>query len=287
MMRVRGRKFPQTAIYGVPAAGGGGGGYVGPGDIQTFTLWSGLRAYSAAKAAATVALVDLVDQAGANPITINCTTAGALDASAIATWVAAHSVTTIKVSKLYDQVGSNHLAQVTLANMPTLVANALNSSYGMSFNGTSTQLISTSSLSSQAQPYLFSMLLKAASAADYGLVSIDVGDFGGFVSEWKSLGNIRSYAGANIDVAISTNAWHAVQMLANSTSSVLGIDGSETTGDDGTQNTENANLIFGQEGGGANFFNGSLMELGFAAGAVSSGNRASLNSNMHAAYGGW
>jgi len=105
------------------------GGYVGPGDVATAqgisqaTYFWGLRAYNKTKAAARVNCVDLVDQAFANPITITVLPTGALDIASINTWVTAHTVTTIRVAKVYEQMGSgSDLAPANALNnqMPIL-----------------------------------------------------------------------------------------------------------------------------------------------------------------------
>ncbi|MFT3731122.1 MAG: hypothetical protein QM780_06810 [Hyphomicrobium sp.] len=97
--------------------------FVGSGDVKSgaYAYWSVSRAYSAAYAAAGSPAMDLVDQAGSNQITINVLSNGNVDSSAISAWVSAHSVTTIKVKKLYDQSGNGRdVSQATLANMPLL-----------------------------------------------------------------------------------------------------------------------------------------------------------------------
>src|SRR3954462_605040 len=84
-----------------------GGGYTGPGDVVSGAFaWFGLRGYTAAYSTGSNPAVDLVDQAGANPITINILSNGRLDVASINSWVTANSVSTIKVAKLYDQSGN-------------------------------------------------------------------------------------------------------------------------------------------------------------------------------------
>lgn len=98
--------------------------FTGSGDVKSgaYAYWSTARAYNAAYATGSNPAMDLVDQAGANPITINIKTTGIVDVAAINTWVTTNSVTTIRVAKLYDQTGSGrHVSQATLANMPKLL----------------------------------------------------------------------------------------------------------------------------------------------------------------------
>jgi hypothetical protein len=81
--QVGGLSFPGPG----PGHSSGGGGFTGPGDIVSFNLWAGLHAYNAANAAALAPIVDQVDQAGNNPITIDSLSTGALNAASITAWV--------------------------------------------------------------------------------------------------------------------------------------------------------------------------------------------------------
>ena len=94
--------------------------YKGPGDLKAAAFaWWGLRGYSAAYSNGNNPAIDLVDQSGANQITINIKSNGSLDTATIVAWIAANSVTAPKVKKWYDQSGHGyHLTQATLANMP-------------------------------------------------------------------------------------------------------------------------------------------------------------------------
>ena len=89
-------------------------GYVGVGDIVSGGLaWYGLRAYSAAKGRrAAVPLMDIQPAGGGAATTINCNTAGGILYASIP----AGSI----CSKLYDQIGTRHLVQATVAAMPAV-----------------------------------------------------------------------------------------------------------------------------------------------------------------------
>jgi hypothetical protein len=70
-------------------------------------------------------------------------------------WVAAHTVTTIKVAKLYDQTGNGrHFTQATLANMPNLTASGLNGLPVLNFPG-SVFVLGTATVT-VAQPFTYS-----------------------------------------------------------------------------------------------------------------------------------
>lgn len=109
--------------------GGGATGYQGPGDVVSGALiWgSTARAYNAAYATGSNPAMTLVDQAGANSITINILSTGFVDIASINAWVTANSVTTIKVTKIFDQTGNTAgWSNATLSTMPTLTLNAQN-----------------------------------------------------------------------------------------------------------------------------------------------------------------
>jgi hypothetical protein len=101
--------------------------FVGIGDLAAISgtpayAWWGLRAFNAAYAASQGPAVDLVDQAGANAITINVTTSGNLNVASVSAWMTAHSVTQANVTKVHDQTGNGRdLTQTTLSQMPSLI----------------------------------------------------------------------------------------------------------------------------------------------------------------------
>lgn len=261
---------------------GGGGAYTGPGDITAFTFWCGLRAYSAATAG--TAAIRIVDSSGLNPTDINTLANGTLDSSTLATWIGAHG--TASVTKWYDKVSTNDLVQATVANMPVITANALNTSYGITFTAASTtQLISGSTVTA-SQPVSAVTVVQPTNttgAKDFFSI-IDASYLNGVLGE-KNGTNLRMYAGSNADKAM-TVAWHAVQMIFNGASSLSAIDGSESTVSAGAQNISAQQIYVGNSKPGAPM-DGMMMEFGFIAGTITSGNRTSLNSNMHAAYGSW
>lgn len=266
------------------AVGGGGGGYTGPGDIVAFNYWWGLRAYSAAKAAAAPAVLDLLDQAGANAITINLLTTGQLDTASIATWVAAHSVTTIKVTKIYEQVGTNHLTQATLANMPTLnlTGGPGGSFAALLFTRASSQTISSGALTGGAtQP--ISMSVVAERTGTTGSFNTVIGVGAAEVLFNNAANGLGGYAGAVLaDTTHSADsAWHAAQVLFSATGSVVVDGNTPVTGSIGS-GAVTAGAVIGNGVGG--FLDGRFMEAGLVMSDISS-NFNSLNTNQHGASG--
>lgn len=260
-----------------------GSAYQGPGDIQAFTNWWGMRAYNAASIGSNIfRLVRASDSAQQD---FASQSDGYPSASAIATFL---SATSGKVVTWYDQVGGNNLTQGTDGNRPTVTANAVNTYYGATVLAASSQVLASSNITSQAQPYSIVAIAKNTSAGSKSLLGINSGSYNGFVIELSGgVEGLRLYAGAllNDGATAALNTWYAIQSVVNGASSVIARNGSEFTGDGGAQPTTTAPFTLGAASGDP--FTGSFLEAGYVAGSISGGNRTSLNTNMRAAYGGF
>lgn len=272
------------ACYG--KASGGGGGYTGPGDVVGGALaWYGLRAYNGVYASpGTNPAVDLVDQAGANPITIAILSNGNLDVASISTWVTAHSVTTIKVTKIYDQSGNaKHALQATLANMPALLLNQIGSLPALRYTGgaSSGQTLVTSGTVTQAQPFTISTAYQRTSA--------NSGNFNPVLCAFSGatgiLGNFNMFAGSSVGPTQTDNAFHAGQGMFNGASSSAYVDGVLTSSLNPGAGGYSANTIsLGGDNAGNRFLNGFILEAGLWGSDISA-NNAAMNSNQHAYWG--
>jgi hypothetical protein len=261
----------------------GGAAYTGPGDIVAFTWWGGFRAYSAATAG--TAAIRVVRASDSAQTDINTLADGTLDAATLATFLTA---TTGKVVTVYDKVGTNHVTQGTDGNRPTVTANAIGTSYGMTFVRASNTILLSGSTITQSQPYSLVVIAQQPdNATDQGIIAIDDGGFNGAGTNYTSGANFRAYSGLSFDQAATTNTMHALQAIFDGASSVNRVDGSETTGNAGTQSLTAYSIALGAFGPGTQHSNHVIMEGGYVAGTISAGNRTSLNSNMHAAYGAW
>jgi hypothetical protein len=111
-------------------------------------------------------LADLVDSAA--PTVVICTlrgsAAGTVDLTGTyctggltpAAKCAAATGTKCNISKVYDQVGTNHWVQTTGTKQPTLTFNAIGGLPAMTFVSTSAQILTTgSAITSQPQPFTF------------------------------------------------------------------------------------------------------------------------------------
>jgi hypothetical protein len=261
-----------------------GSAYVGPGDVISGAVaWaSPARAYNAAYIGS--ALMDLVDQAGANPITINCLASGFADVSAITAWVTANSVSTIRITKLYDQTGNgHHFTQVTVASMPSLTLSALNGLPAMT--GASAVVFPTNNIT-QAQAFTLSYVAKRTGAltTEQNVLSIAGGTVMAGFSTTNNNG--RMAAGNAIVAAASGSTFNAFATIFNGTSSTLVIDNSATTNGLSNPNALSATPLraLSANGSGAGL-TGQVMEVALYPGAWNATQYGNMNTNQHGANG--
>lgn len=209
-------------VVAVPA------GYAGPGDLTTFDKgWYGLRGISAAYAApGNNPAIGVQDQAGANALTVNILSSGALDVATVSTWVAAHSVTRIDVVKHFDQSGGGFHIDTTTTSVGTLVLNGQGSlpvvrfASGAEIHGGPTVDLALS------QPFTMYAVAKRTSGTSLGVVA-------GPESVNSSLGYDGSgvaflFAGSVADFgggAVTENTFHTLQGMFNGASSKGQWDG--------------------------------------------------------------
>lgn len=260
--------------------------YTGPGEVVGGALgwYSSARAYTAAFAAGGTAIMDLVDQAGANLVTIHILSTGYVDLTAISNWVSANSVTTIRVTKLYDQTGTgNHVTNVTLAQMPALVLNSFNGLPGLVATSARGDRLLSGNIT-QAQPLSYSGVAKRTGGTG---ASGWVGSNSNPVGLYPGTGaNIWSVAG-NTVLASSTiatdNAFHAAQGVLNGGSSAIVIDGTAATGAGGALGFSASAISICRANGGTP--DGVLMEAGVWPIAFNATQYGNMNTNQHGTNG--
>jgi hypothetical protein len=256
--------------------------YIGPGDIlPSWYAWaSPARAYNSAYATACGPAMDLQDQAGANPITINILPSGFADVVTLAAWVAANSVTTIKVAKLYDQTGNGrHFTQATLANMPNLTASGLNGLPVLNFPGS--VFVLGTAVVTVAQPLTYSAVYIRPGSANGGIFGANnaFAYLGG-----GSTNIVQINAGSPATAAAADNAWHGVQALFSGTSSFANVDGTETSVNPSTNGLSASSIQFGRCNGLE--LTGSIAEGGmYSAAATQASQRNALFANQNSNYG--
>lgn len=262
---------------------GGTVAYTGPGDIVSGALaWWGLRAYNAAYATGSNPAIDVVDTAtGLISTTINIKTDGSLDQSTLLGL--GYSVA---VKKIYDQVGTNHMSQATLADMPVLTASVIGSLSIMTFDS-SDGLLAANSIT-QAQPFTLSTVARRTANPTFNQSPIGFDSGFGILGFRNTSGKLFIYTGGSIPTApagtITENVFYALNGVFNGASSIISIDGTETTGLD-LGNTTGA---FGKPAAGLTtgfVLTGNVAEMGIWPVGFSSGNNSSMSANQHTYWG--
>ena len=186
------------------------------------------------------------------------------------------------MATLYDQSGNGKNAtQATTADQPQLLPACLSSGTlpCIEFLGSATQRL-VATITTVTQPY--SASCAAYSNATAGAKScFGSANFNGGYDTTNAFIN----AGTFVQSAASQNAYHNIQFVFNSTTSVMNIDGTDTsTLSVGTAATSTAFDV-----GSANtvdYFTGPWLEMGLWALGFTSGNRTSLCHNQYAYWGG-
>lgn len=266
--------------------------YVGPGDLNTYRFWSGLRAYSFAKLGnraanvcnvADAACVDMVTDAVTGALVV--TTVGGSSCSVV--------VCTVKI--LYDQTGNNlcssggaacDLSQATIANRPQLiVADSITGKPALKFTGSPQELRNVAP-PTQNQPLTMSLVANdtntAAQQTGYSLLS-------DFRIGYNNAGSntVFCYAGAVLSATATDGAWHGIQAVFNNAGSPQGdcnVDGTAHTGSDGAGNWTGASINLGSKGA-SEYFTGSITQAGMVASALSGAQSTALSANNKAFWG--
>lgn len=267
---------------GLPVAAAG---YVGPGDVVSGAYaWYGLRGYTAAYSTGSNPALDLVDQANANPITINILANGRLDVASISAWVTANSVSTIKVKRVYDQTGNaRHMNQATLANMPVLNLTGFGSLPAIEVTAASSQGVSTGALT-LAQPQTWSMVFKRNSSGTTTREAITFAAMRVFSQQ----NVVRLDAGtSSATVAATDAAWHAMQGVFDSSSSAIYLDGSSSTGLNVGTGSPAGNALAVGPPAVSNYFDGAYAEWGVWPSVLNGTQAGDVNTNQHSAANGY
>jgi hypothetical protein len=266
--------------------GGGGGAYTGPGDLAGLSgayAWWGFRAYTAAYAAAHGNVVRVCDAGGTNFVTITANTDGTITPPG-ATACGGNACTL--VATLYDQTGGGHdLTQGTTGNMPTfnptgVISMSVDNSFSghYLFNGGITL----------AQPFSVSAIANRVTTNSGGCIFLQNGNSGaGLGYDASNPPHISGAGTLQSTNAVTLGFPSAIQVLVKGAGSVVYLDGTATSGTSGTVAFAPGDPLFvvSQTVDVVKF-----TEAGLWAGDVSgasNANFAALNTNQHAAYGGF
>lgn len=255
--------------------------YTGPGDITSFDFWAGVRAYSGAYAASNGNAFDLRRSSDNATMTATVLSNGDLDTATISAWAGAD---TIFITKAYNQSGGSaaHVTQVTAANQLTLV---LSGGLGSKpyILVTATKFLSSTSTFASTGTVSFSTVAYRNGNNIIRFISNNGDGSNVFAANDQSTANrwmLKRGAATTtrLNVVASDSTWHVGQAVMNGASSVVQIDGSDTTG---SVTADTVTATFRMASGG----DGRLAEAGFKDGtAWSSGTYGSLTTNQQAYY---
>lgn len=272
------------ALFKSPATVAAGASYTGPGDIVTFDAWWGLRAYNSAYATGSNPAIDLHnDSDGSFNSTINILSDGSLDVATAATVIAGGAS---KIGKIYDQTGGGiHLTQATLALQPTLVLAALGSLPVMRITeADGIERLRGTLGASISQPYSISAVSKRTGMTTSFNSILTGGGFGLYHA--PSVDNCIIYAGSvSSNVSAADNTAHTLQAVLNGSSSILMVDGADTTGLAAGASAFGTTVSIGDNAAAANGLHGDATEAGVMTGSFSGTNRTDLDANQSAYWG--
>jgi hypothetical protein len=255
--------------------------YTGPGDIETFTAFYGIMAYSSATRGH--ALLIVCNSTGGTDIGCADMYSSTLNGALVPATIAGISCpgTNCTVKTAYDLTGNgNHTTQSTIANRPTLSASGGPGGSPAIFCKPN-QVLTVPTMPTLTQPFSMSgVAVRTGNTTTFGTI-INSGDNGPELPFGSSANSLGEYAGSVLTAAAKDGTWHAIQGLFNSASSSIYIDGSPTSGNAGPSKAETTiNLCAGTRG----HLDGGFVEAGLASGNQSS-LFSSLNANQHSRYG--
>lgn len=280
-----------SGIYGTSKRGGGST-YTGPGNVISGAFaWWGLRAYNAAYASSNGKIINAVQTGnshtcdilaasnGALGNTANCSSGGDNGQSA-----SSFCGSTCTVDTLYDQSGNGN--NITAANQPSLNLNCVSSlpcfaaTSNQGFEGSITGIGTTVSTTS---------VFNAGSGSGTSIDAVNGltgSDNVCQINPRPGTNQVGLYdGGSEIKQSFTSTAWGAAVAVCNGPSSVLNINGTEITGNPGSNAFSSAvNAAIGADGvgdtGGIE-----VTEAGIYAGTLSSVQRTALCHNESQYWG--
>lgn len=279
------RAAQSMTLLGVGAPSAAPAGYTGPGDVQTFVHWIGLRAYSTADRGN--ALVNVCNSTGG--VDVLCQdfssdpTTGALVISTIGGVSCSTAPCTIKT--WYDRIGGNNCTEATIANRATLTVSYQHSLPAGVMLKSSDQGCAWVSTITQAKPYAWSGVIYPTTVASTFFTII--GNSGRFNFGISSGNFVGSNGLTSFTLGATVNTEYAVQVNADTSTALLNLNGTESGNITMNIDALSASQIYFGLGlnGSGNPYDGAMMEMGQVAGDISSGNRTALYANQHTYWG--
>lgn len=241
---------------------------------------------------------------GAAVCTLRATTTGYVDLTAYcpgsltpAAACAAASGGSCRLTKLYDLVaGTNPFIQATLANMPNVVFSTLNGLPAVQCVSANSTNLTTTSTVTIAQPYYLTAVYERTASFTSLASALGVSGLSMVFGSNTSANNaLLTSASPSLLATMSDGTgpsdfthFHSMIGIANNTTSVLTIDGADTSGSAGALGITALGLRFCR-GNAVATPDGYVMEgyFGPSATSLSSGDRTAINSNQHSATSGY
>jgi Alpha-L-arabinofuranosidase B, catalytic len=206
--------------------------YAGLRDIYGSAIgYWGLRAFSAAAAAAEVNAIQL--QRASDGATQNITVLpnGSLNVAAAAAFLAG---TTGGISIWYDQSGNGYnMVQATQAFQPQFTFSALGTRPAILFDGSSTFLEYSAGIPNVNTPATYSGFCEPQMTATNNVNYIPLDSVSGGWLGWEKDGfgnyNFTAFAYSQNAILSANNTWHSVQLVMNGGSSAVTLDGTTTS----------------------------------------------------------
>ncbi len=268
--------------------------YSGPGDVQAFSVWWGLRAYTLATAGTKSA--NICNSGDANCADINTLANGNFDV-ATATGAPLNcggAGGTCTVKTLYDKTGNLlctgsvacDITNSTIATRPTLVLNCLGTLPCLGLSSTQTLITTTSLVSSMTQIYsVYGVGNRTGGTTSFSDITSNSGATNVQMGFGTSANTAAMYAGnVATKTSVADNSFHNIISIFNGVSSTLYADGSSSTVDAGTGATGTGKFCITGIGCTGNGLTGQVVEAGWKNSDITSVLSA-LNSNVHSYWG--
>lgn len=273
-----GRKYPQHFVY------------VGPGDIATFKVWYGLRAFSASDRGNK--LVNVCNSTGGTDVGCGDLSSDATTGNLVSATISGITCPGVNctIKTWYDRSGTGaDVTQATVANRYTIGTSCtgLGSASLPCATGSATECYVSSLTITQAQPYTLLTAVNFTANGHFQIVFSDPADDIEF-GHYSGASTVYEFSGNGPTTASWTDgSWQTLQGVMNGSSSSLTINGS-TTGslNPGTNGYGGVKVSFGTFGSACqanNTLDGTIVEAGIQTGASSS--LSTMNSNMRNYWG--
>lgn len=219
------------------------------------------------------------------PLDIGFTAAGDFDAAAFSAFIGVGSGF---VTTWYDQSGNGRDAtQATAAKQPQLLLATIGSRPALVFVRSSSQVLNTASFASGTSPQTFAAV--AARTGSTGLFSGIMSAAGNnsltFLNAANKVGVEGNAIVPTAGAAASDSAAHSLIGVLNGASSIMTVDGTDSTGDDGGDRTTAGVLYIGALATSSSLDGDIAEAISWGSLALSSGQRTTIRDSEKSYFG--